>query len=542
MERKRFSVLFFIKRSKLLKNGEAPVRVRVTYDRLYVELQLKRSVKVPLWSQEKEKSTGKDRNSVELNHYIDALRVKFYQIYQDLELKGKIISARAIVNRYQGKDETFKTLCNVFKEHNDNCRKLIGTDYADITVRRYDNCLKYLMELVKRDYKVDDMLLREVNGELVRKFDLYLKTEKHCAQNTVIRYMKCFKKVINLAIANEWLTKNPFAGIKFHEVEVNKQFLSQAEINRIWQKEFRIERLELVRDVFIFCVFTGLAFIDVYNLRPEHVSEDSNGNLWIVKPREKTNNLCNIPLLSIPKQILEKYKDNPYCMDKGTLLPVPCNQKMNSYLKEIADLCGIKKNLTTHTARHSVMVDQGGGSTEVSVFNQGELEGSYSINLGTTALRNILTKDIPPTTLLVDAFKKSDQMLRERMVAFTKNMNTTMQTNEDTFCVSVGSAITHATGKKKNAQQHDCILNYEQIADKIENLTTKLLEMFNTVGDLVRWEQQMTGDTIDDMLTLRMGLPMYLLLMEKFNIKQIHVCGTGLWYGIYLQHLFNVAD
>lgn len=198
--------------------------------------------------------------------------------------------------------------------------------------------------------------------------------------------------------------------------------------------------------------------------------------------------------------------------------------------------------LEIQKSKHSVMVDQGGGSTEVSVFNQGELEGSYSINLGTTALRNILTKDIPPTTLLVDAFKKSDQMLRERMVAFTKNMNTTMQTNEDTFCVSVGSAITHATGKKKNAQQHDCILNYEQIADKIENLTTKLLEMFNTVGDLVRWEQQMTGDAIDDMLTLRMGLPMYLLLMEKFNIKQIHVCGTGLWYGIYLQHLFNVAD
>ena len=120
MEREIFSVLFFIKRSKLLKNGEAPVRVRVTYDRLYVELQLKRSIKVPLWSQEKEKSTGKDRNSVELNHYIDALRVKFYQIYQDLELEEKIVSARAIVNRYQEKDETFKTLYNVFKEYNDN--------------------------------------------------------------------------------------------------------------------------------------------------------------------------------------------------------------------------------------------------------------------------------------------------------------------------------------------------------------------------------------------------------------------------------------
>lgn len=198
--------------------------------------------------------------------------------------------------------------------------------------------------------------------------------------------------------------------------------------------------------------------------------------------------------------------------------------------------------LEIQKSKHSVMVDQGGGSTEVSVFNQGELEGSYSINLGTTALRNILTKDIPPTTLLVDAFKKSDQMLRERMVAFTKNMNTTMQTNEDTFCVSVGSAITHATGKKNNASQHDSILNCEQIAEKIDNLTARLQEKFNTVGDLVRWEQQMTGDAIDDMLTLRMGLPMYLLLMERFNIKQIHVCGTGLWYGIYLQHLFNIAD
>ena len=334
MERKRFSILFFIKRTKLLKNGEAPVRVRVTYDKLYVEIQLKRSIKVILWSQEKERAIGKDRNSVELNHYIDGLRVKFYQIYQDLELEGKLISARSIVNRYQGKDDSTKTLYNVFKEHNENCRKLIGTDYAEITIRRYDNCLKYLMELVKYTHQQDDILLREVNGELVRKFDLYLKTEKCCAQNTVIRYMKCFKKVINLAIANEWISKNPFAGIKFHEAEVNKEFLTQAELNKIINRDFEIGRLELVRDIFIFCVYTGLAFIDVYNLRSKHLSEDSSGNLWIMKPREKTKNMCNIPLLSIPKQIIEKYKDNPYCLEKGVLLPVLCNQKMNSYLKE----------------------------------------------------------------------------------------------------------------------------------------------------------------------------------------------------------------
>ena len=193
-------------------------------------------------------------------------------------------------------------------------------------------------------------------------------------------------------------------------------------------------------------------------------------------------------------------------------------------------------------SRHTVMVDQGGGSTEVSVFNQGELEGSYSINLGTTALRNILTKDVSPDTSMRDALRKSDQMLRERMVAFMKNMGITMLSDEETFCVSVGTAITSATGKSGNAKQHDSVLEYDKLSQKIENLTSTILERFDTVGDLVRWEQRMGDDTMDRNLTMRMGLPMYLLLMDKFNIKSIHVCGTGLWYGIYLQHLFNVAD
>lgn len=193
-------------------------------------------------------------------------------------------------------------------------------------------------------------------------------------------------------------------------------------------------------------------------------------------------------------------------------------------------------------SRHTVMVDQGGGSTEVSVFNQGELEGSYSINLGTTALRNILTKEVSPNTSMRDALRKSDQMLRERMVAFMKNMGITMLSNEETFCVSVGTAITSATGKNGNAKQHDSVLEYDKIRQKVENLTSTILESFDTVGDLVRWEQRIGDDTMDRVLTMRMGLPMYLLLMDKFNIKSIHVCGTGLWYGIYLQHLFNVAD
>ena len=193
-------------------------------------------------------------------------------------------------------------------------------------------------------------------------------------------------------------------------------------------------------------------------------------------------------------------------------------------------------------SQHTVMIDQGGGSTEVSVFNQGDLIGSYSINLGTTALRNILTKDLSPETSIQDALKKSDQMLKERMVAFMRNMSFAMQSDIETFCVSVGTAITSATNKSSNSKQHDSVLAYDTISQKINNLTERIEEQFSTVGDLINWEKRLSSDSMDRCLTMRMGLPMYLIIMDKFNIKSIHVCGTGLWYGVYLQHLFNVAD
>lgn len=201
-----------------------------------------------------------------------------------------------------------------------------------------------------------------------------------------------------------------------------------------------------------------------------------------------------------------------------------------------------KYKLEIQQSQHTVMIDQGGGSTEVSVFNQGDLIGSYSINLGTTALRNMLTKDVTNDTSMKEALSKSDQMLKERMIAFMRNMGDAMQSEEDSFCVSVGTAITSATGKSKNESQHDTILTYDVLVEKISKLTEQILERFSNVGELIEWEQSSSSDAMDRILTMRMGLPMYLTIMEKFNIKSIHVCGTGLWYGVYLQHLFNVAD
>jgi len=356
MKRDSFKVLFFLKKAKLLKNGEASVCMRITVNGARVETNIRKSIDPALWNQAKECAKGKSRKSCDLNAYIEEARIKLYGIFNELESEGIPIHARLLQEKFFGQDkdpEVIRTIIGTMQEHNDQCRELVGKDYALITVRRYESCKRYLAALIKQKYGKEDLPLTEVNGELVRAFEFYLKTEKECQQNTVIRYMKCLKKITKIALANEWITKDPFIGIKFHEKEVIREFLTKDELLTIYNKKFSLERITVVRDVFIFAAFTGLAFIDVQQLAPQHIVEGQNGNLWIRKPRQKTKNMCNIPLLDIPMAILRKYATHPTCQKKNVLLPVPCNQKMNSYLKEIADLFMINKTLTTHTARHS---------------------------------------------------------------------------------------------------------------------------------------------------------------------------------------------
>ena len=382
MKRDSFNVLFFIKKAKLLKNGEASVCMRITVNGARVENNIRMSIEPALWNQAKECAKGKSRKSCDLNAYIEEARIKLHQTFNELEKQGQFITARLLQEKFFGQDqvpEVVRTLIQTIQEHNDQCRELVGKDYALITVRRYESCKRYLAELIKLKYDKEDLPLSEINGELVRAFEFYLKTEKECQQNTVIRYMKCLKKITNLALANEWITKDPFIGIKFHEKEVIREFLTMDELLTIYNKEFSLDRITVVRDVFTFAAFTGLAFIDVQQLSAEHIVQDNNGNYWIRKPRQKTKNMCNIPLLDIPLEILRKYAKHPACQKKNRLLTVHCNQKMNSYLKEIADFCGIKKNITTHTARHTF-------GTTITLANNVPLQ-DVSVMLGHASTR-----------------------------------------------------------------------------------------------------------------------------------------------------------
>ncbi len=355
MKRKTFKILFFLRKGKLLKNGEAPICMRITIDRRMCDILIKRSIPVEQWNQAKECSKNKGRSGDELNRYIESIRVRIYQIYRELEESGKSITADRIKDIYYGNDESRKTLLQLFSEHNDQCRQLIGKDFVSKTVQRYETTARYLEEFMQKKYKISDIQLNEITPAFVQEFDVFLKVDKKCALNAAVTRLKNIKKMIRIALENDWIKKSPFVGIKFKHEETDPEFLTMEEIQKIVAKEITITRIEQVRDVFCFCIFTGLAFSDVLQLSEEHIIKGQDGEMWIRKARQKTKNMCNIPLLPLPIKLIEKYRNHPEYINTDKLFPVPSNQKMNAYLKELSDICGIKKRLTTHVSRHSIL-------------------------------------------------------------------------------------------------------------------------------------------------------------------------------------------
>lgn len=368
MKRVTFKILFFVKKTRVAKNGEVPILLRVTVNGFRADTSINLKVNPDLWNSVAGKSIGKDRISTELNQRLDTIRLRVMQIHRQMELDDVPISAQAIVDAYLGRDKKPQImLLDVFKEHNDRCRKLEGNGMAAATVERYETSLKHTADFIGFNFKKEDIPIEEVNHKFITDYEFYLRSERNCSHNTATKYLKNFKKIIRIALANEYIAKDPFVNIKFRLEEVEKDFLEDHEIHKIMEKEITIERLAHVRDTFIFATFTGLAFSDLKGLKSEHLAIDNNGSVWIRKKRQKTKNMCNIPLLEVPQQILEKYKDHPSCVKNGTLLPVISNVKMNAYLKEIADICGITKTVTTHTARHSF-------STSVTLANGVSIE------------------------------------------------------------------------------------------------------------------------------------------------------------------------
>ncbi len=355
MERVRntFSVIFYIRRKAMNKKGQVPIYMRLTVKSVRIDSSANRMILPEMWHEGKGRAYEKDIYHRELNLYLDAMKLRVMQIHREMQLDGEHLTARRVLDKFLGKDKQRRTLIEVFREHNDRCQKLKGIDMTPSTVQKYESCLKHTQDFMKQFYGKDDIYLDELNRKFIEDYEFWFKTEKKCNHNTATKYLKNFKKIIRIALNNDWLKVDPFRDIRFHLEPVDRDFLEQHELKKVYEKPFDFERLEVVRDVFVFCCYTGLAFTDTKQLTADHISIDIHGNKWIRKPRQKTKNMCNIPLLDIPLAILDKYNEHPQCASKGVLLPVPSNQKMNSYLKEIGDQCGIRKTITTHTARHT---------------------------------------------------------------------------------------------------------------------------------------------------------------------------------------------
>ncbi len=331
-----------------------PILLRLTVNGIRVDIHIKKTVPPDLWSAAKGKAIEKNTYCKEQNLYLDSVRLRLMKLQREMEVDGVLVTAHSLIDRYLGKDRPERhTLMEVFGEHNKKCRKLSGIDMAPATVARYETSLRHTLEFMQHTYRRDDIYLDELSRQFVKDYEFWLKTERKCCHNTAAKYLKNFRKIILIAMEKEWLKRDPFAGLKFTLDDVERDFLESHEIEKMWRKQIDIERLEQVRDVFVFCSLSGLAFSDVKQLRAEHIATDAHGNKWIRKARQKTKNMCNIPLMEIPLQIIEKYREHPYCVAHGVLLPVSSNQKYNSYLKELVDICGIKKNISSHSARHT---------------------------------------------------------------------------------------------------------------------------------------------------------------------------------------------
>lgn len=345
-----FRAVFYLRSNYVNKEGKTPVMLRIYLNNERLSIgSTGIAVQQSQWDREKERLKGRTTEALSTNLELDNIQSGLQTIFKKVEMTDEV-SLERIKSEYLGKKEDVDTLMSLFNKHNSDVARQVGVSVEAATLQKYNVCKKHFSNFLRDKYGRSDIRLSELGYIVIHDFDIYLRTVVGQNPNTATRMMKTFKTITILGRKLGVLHHDPFLNIRFHMEPVNRGFLTDEEILKIANKDFGIGRLELVRDVFVFSCFTGLAYIDVYNLAPENIVT-LNGKQWIMTKRQKTSVETNVLLLDIPKSIIAKYSGKTY--RDGKLFPMLTNQKLNSYLKEIADICGIKKNLTFHLARHT---------------------------------------------------------------------------------------------------------------------------------------------------------------------------------------------
>ena len=349
MVRSSFAILFFIRDSRVRKDGTNSIEVVLTVNGERCAFSTGKKVKSCNWDKNKQQVKGKDEEAQSLNNYLKAIKAKLYQKEAELLERDFVITAELLRDAYFDKVESLKekSLFEVFEEHNQEQEKLVGNGVSKATYWISVYTVRLLKEFVQQKYKREDLYLRELNLNFIQAFHSFLKIDKGMAQNSSTKHLKLLKKIINLAVANSYMSINPFITYKVEREPVEIDFLDEEELRKIINFDTPLPRLERAKDMFLFGCFTGLSYIDIKTLTPEHFEKDNAGRIWIKKRRVKTGVLSRIPLLPIAKLILDKYKGGE------KLLPIQDPADINKYLKDIAILCDIKKRITFHTSRHT---------------------------------------------------------------------------------------------------------------------------------------------------------------------------------------------
>jgi site-specific recombinase XerD len=344
---------FYLKTDKLNVKGNAPVYLRLTLNGQRAEISINQSILPINWNRQIERAKGNREETRTFNNYLDSLSLKVKKCFTDLLNSGDYFDVNDIKDSLNRKGKINKTLIQVYEENNLLMKQEEGSMYVKNTIDRYFISIKRLISFLIEEYDVQDIPLDRLNYQFVQRYEIFIRTHYTIHHNTIMNYIKQLKKVIHQAIAYGYIDRDPFMEYKTTYQDPNRAYLTQEEIDAIEAKEIKIGRLRVVRDIFLFMCYTGLSYADLAKLTPGDISTGIDWGKWIISERNKTGVRFSIPLLPKALKILEQYADHPECSVKGTILPMRSNQKLNSYLTEIADICVIQKNLTCHIARHT---------------------------------------------------------------------------------------------------------------------------------------------------------------------------------------------
>ena len=383
-----FSIIFYLKRQVVKKDCTVPVMGRITVDGTQAQFSCKVTANPKLWDTKGGRMTGKSMQALEVNRKLDKMRVSINKHYQEILDRDNYVTAEKVKNAFLGLEYRCQTLLKVYSQYNEDYEKLYKAGMRSWgSLRKYRCVYRHLQEFLQSRYHVNDISLKELTPAFITDFEAFLRTDKHLCENSLSVYMLPLRTMVFRAIDNGWLTRDPFHDYKVPKVETTRGFLTKEEIHLLMNAELKRKTMQLIRDLYLFCSFTGLSFADLKNLKEEHIQTFFDDSEWIMIDRQKTGVRSTIKLLDYPKSIMEKYRG--LCAD-GRIFPVPCYSDCRGILLRVAKRCGITKHLTWHMSRHTM-------ATEICLTNGVPIETVSSIlghkDIKTTQIYAKITKE-----------------------------------------------------------------------------------------------------------------------------------------------------